>query len=54
MRSDVVHVDFMRIDADSEVEVEVPLVLTGEAKKVTQASGMVDQVLHHLPVRVQD
>ena len=53
VRSDVVHVDFMRIDTDSEVEVEVPLVLTGEAKKVTQASGMVDQVLHHLLVRVK-
>ena len=50
VRRDVLHVDFLRIDPDREVEVDVPLLLIGEAKKVTQASGMVDQVMHHLPV----
>ena len=50
VRRDVLHVDFLRIDPDNEVEVDVPLVLVGEAKKVTQASGMVDQVMHFLPV----
>ncbi len=50
VRRDVLHVDFLRIDPDREVEVDVPLILIGEAKKVTQASGMVDQVMHHLPV----
>ena len=50
VRREVLHVDFLRIDPDHEVEVEVPLVLVGEAKKVTQASGMVDQVMHRLPV----
>ena len=50
VRRDVLHVDFLRIDPDQEIEVDVPLILTGEAKKVTQASGMVDQVMHHLPV----
>ncbi len=53
VRRDVMHVDFLRIDPDSEVEVEVPLILTGEPKKVTQASGMVDQVLHRLPIRAK-
>ena len=53
VRRDVLHVDFLRIDADDEVEVEIPLVLIGEAKKVTQASGMVDQVMHNLPVRAK-
>ena len=53
VRRDVLHVDFLRIDPDHEVEVDVPLILTGEAKKVTQASGMVDQVMHHLPVRAK-
>ena len=28
----------------------MPLVLVGEAKKVTQASGMVDQVMHWVPL----
>lgn len=53
VRRDVLHVDFLRIDPDSEVEVEVPLVLTGEAKKVTQASGMVDQVMHRVLLRAR-
>ena len=53
VRRDVLHVDFLRIDADHEVEVDVPLVLVGEAKKVTQASGMVDQVMHSVPVRAR-
>ena len=50
VRREVLHVDFLRIDPDREVEVDVPLTLIGEAKKVTQASGMVDQVMHHLPL----
>ena len=53
VRRDVLHVDFLRIDPDEEVEVDVPLVLVGEAKKVTQASGMVDQVMHQVPLRAK-
>lgn len=48
VRRDVLHIDFLRIDPDAEVVVEVPLVLIGEAKQVTQASGMVDQIIHNL------
>ena len=50
VRRKVLHVDFLRIDPDQPVEVEVPLLLTGEAKLVTQASGMVDQLLHRVPL----
>lgn len=50
VRRDVLHVDFLRIDPDAEVVVEVPVVLVGEAKKVTQASGMVDQIIHTVPL----
>ncbi len=53
VRRDVLHIDFLRIDPDRELEVDVPLVLTGEAKKVTQASGMVDQIIHRLPIRAR-
>ena len=42
-RRDVLHVDFIRLDPNAELEVEVPLILTGEARKVEQVSGMVDQ-----------
>jgi large subunit ribosomal protein L25 len=48
VRRDVLHVDFLRVDPDAEVVVDVPLILFGEAKKITQANGMVDQVAHHL------
>lgn len=50
VRRDVIHVDFIRVEEDAEVEVEVPLILTGEAKLVERANGMVDQLLHSLPV----
>jgi len=50
VRRDVLHVDFIRVEEGAEVEVEVPLILTGEAKLVERANGMVDQVIHNLPV----
>ena len=49
-RRDVLHVDFIRLDPNAEVEVEVPVVLTGEARKLTQVSGMVDQSMFTLSV----
>ncbi len=49
-RRDVIHVDFIRLDANVEVEVEVPLVLVGEAREVTQVSGMVDQTMFSLAI----
>ncbi len=49
-RDEVIHVDFIRIDPNAEIEVEVPIVLEGEAKKVTDESGMVDQTLFSLTV----
>ncbi len=50
LRRDVLHVDFMRVRADQSIEVEVPLVLVGEALEVTRADGMVDQVLYTLTI----
>ena len=49
-RRDVLHVDFIRLDPNAEVEVEVPLLLTGEARKVHQVSGMVDQTAFTISV----
>ena len=49
-RRDVVHVDYIRIDPNAEVEVEVPVVLEGEARAVTAVSGMVDQTMFALTV----
>jgi large subunit ribosomal protein L25 len=50
VRRDVTHVDFLRIDPDQDVNVDVPLVMIGEAKAVTDADGMVDQNLFSLNV----
>lgn len=45
VRNDVIHVDFIRVDADVEVEVDVRLILVGEAPAVTNEGGAVDQVM---------
>jgi large subunit ribosomal protein L25 len=45
----LVHVDFLRVDLDQEVEVTVPLVLTGKAVGVTDG-GNLHQSLHVIPV----
>lgn len=50
VRRDVLHVDFIRLDPNAELEVEVPLILTGEARKVHQVSGMVDQTAFSIAV----
>ncbi len=43
VRNEVIHVDFIRVDADVAVEVEVRLVLEGEATQVNNEDGVVDQ-----------
>jgi large subunit ribosomal protein L25 len=50
IRRNVLHVDFLRVDPDAGVAVEVPLVLVGEAKKVEGRRGIVDQPLKSLTV----
>jgi large subunit ribosomal protein L25 len=50
VRRDVTHVDFIRIDANAMVTVDVPLILIGEARNVTQVSGMVDQAMFSMSV----
>jgi large subunit ribosomal protein L25 len=45
VRRDVLHVDFIRVDLDKTVDVEVPVVLEGEATLVLNENGVVDQVL---------
>jgi large subunit ribosomal protein L25 len=45
VRRDVLHVDFIRVDLDKTVDVEVPIHVIGEAEKVSRQGGVVDQVL---------
>ena len=50
VRNDVIHVDFARVDITQELLVEVPIVLEGEARKVQDEQGVVEQVLYTLSV----
>ncbi len=53
VRRDVIHVDFLRVRADQEIEVDVPISLEGEALEVTRADGMVDQIMYSLTISVK-
>lgn len=53
VRRDVLHVDFLRVDPDAPVEVEVPIVTTGEAKQVEAARGIVEHHLKTLTVKAR-
>ena len=44
------HVDFLLIEANVEISVDVPIHLDGEATKVINAQGTVDQTLFNLTV----
>ncbi len=48
VRRSVMHVDFIRIDPNAELLVDVPLNLIGEARELIAANGMVDQVMFSL------
>ena len=50
VRDEVIHVDFVRVDPNEELSVDVRLVMTGDAKKVRDENGMVDQTMFSLSV----
>tara|TARA_A100001037_G_scaffold121255_1_gene110359 strand:- start:383 stop:1051 length:669 start_codon:yes stop_codon:yes gene_type:complete len=50
VKDEVIHVDFVRVDPNQELAVEVPIVLEGVAKKVTDQNGMVDQTMFSLSI----
>ena len=45
VRRNVLHIDFIRVDLDKPVDVEVSISLEGEAEAVSREGGVVDQVL---------
>ena len=45
VRRNVLHVDFLRVDLNKTVDVEVAITLEGEAELVTRENGVVDQTL---------
>jgi large subunit ribosomal protein L25 len=50
VRSTVIHVDFLIVRRDEVVSAEVPITLVGEARRVGQADGMIEQPLTSLTV----
>ena len=53
VRRDVMHVDFLSVDVDVAITVDVPILLEGEPLKVTREQGVVEHVLHALPVQAK-
>jgi large subunit ribosomal protein L25 len=53
VRRTVEHVDFLRIDRNASITVEVPIVLHGEAKEVDNNQGIVEQLLHTLTINAR-
>jgi large subunit ribosomal protein L25 len=53
IRRDVLHVDFLRVSRDVAIEVDVPIVLSGEAEEVTRNDGVVDHLLFQLTIRAK-
>ena len=52
-RRDVLHVDFLRVTEDQLIDVNVPVVLVGEARNVTMYDGMVDQSMYEMTISVR-
>jgi large subunit ribosomal protein L25 len=53
VRNEVTHVDFLVINRDEVLTVDVPIVLEGEATEVTSNDGTVDQQLFSLSVQAK-
>lgn len=51
-RPDVLHVDFYRLQKGVKVDVEIPVHLNGVPKGVKSGGGVLQQVIHELPVSV--
>ena len=50
VRRNVTHVDFLVVQMDQEITVDVPVVLYGEAKAVLAEGGLVDPAVDTLPI----
>lgn len=53
VKRDVTHIDFLRVDADATIDVEVPIHMTGEAEAVTNEDGIVELRLNSVIVNVK-
>ena len=45
-----IHIDFLKVSLDEKIKVNVPIVLKGEAKSVTEEDGTIEQTLRDLEI----
>jgi large subunit ribosomal protein L25 len=50
LKRTVTHVDFLRVDPNAPIEVEVPLVLVGENEEFSREGGLVEQLMNRITV----
>jgi large subunit ribosomal protein L25 len=53
VRRNVLHIDFLRVDPDAPVAIDVPIVLVGEARQVESRRGVVDHPLKSITVNAK-
>jgi large subunit ribosomal protein L25 len=53
VRREVIHIDFLRVDRDAAIEVDIPIHVEGEATRVTQENGIAEQRLMAVTVKVK-
>lgn len=53
IKGNVLHIDFLRVSADAEITVDVPIVLDGEAEAVEREGGTVDHVMFTLAINAK-
>ena len=53
IKGNVIHLDFLRVSADAEISVDVPVVISGEAENVERNDGTVDHLLFSLTVNAK-
>ena len=51
LRADLVHIDFYKIQKGVKLEVEIPVELVGVPNGVRNDGGILEQIIHEIPVR---
>lgn len=52
VKGNIVHVDLLAVSRDQKIQVEVPIHLLNERETASSSGGVVNLVLHTLPIRV--
>lgn len=53
VRRDVTHVDFLKVDPQQPVDIDVPIRLVGDARQVTTNGGITEQRINTVRLRVK-